>query len=246
MGGTCCSVLSKPMQIDPHALCVTIDWLEDHANTGDILLFSTNYPTSRCIEWGENTDWSHVGMIVRNPHTHRLYVWESEPGSDGNKDVLRGDHHQSGVRLVSLSKRLNKTRSSINCAGILYRRLFYDNTNNRLEAINRRMIKWEAHEDGKPFTKNFLDMVKSTCTSTEHINPSYDFYSPSSLPTGYFCSQLIVRTYIYLRLVPTKTFRPAEFSPVDFADLYDYQGKLFLAMSSKKCWLERGNPVVIY
>lgn len=243
--GSCCSAISRPLTIDPDAEHVDWEWLKQNAETGDILLFSTKCLASLIIEWGESTDWSHVGMIVRHrfyankidPEKDKLYVWEAEPGSDGNKDALKGDQHQSGVRLVPLQRRIRYTPG---CSGMLYKRL-NGITESRKQEINKKMLNWEQSEDGKPFTSQFLTMVKAVTTNSEDLNESY---SSAYTPSAYFCSQLVARTYIHLGLLPPSKFRPAEFAPVDFGDLYDSQrGKLFLGMRMCRCGLEDGNPL---
>ncbi len=240
--GTMCSIYPRPIHIDPSKEYIDWKWIKKNADTGDILLFSTNYLSSRLIECAEGVDWSHVGMVVRHRHNSRLksnkdklYLWEAMPGNDGNEDVLKDDHHTSGVRLVCLQTRITNARRTNK---MLYRKLGGVDPQRRVE-INERMILWEKSEDGKPFTHDFFSMIKAVFYSSESKNKSYVAIENKE----YFCSQLVARTFIHLGLIPSKLYKPAEFAPVDFAELYDEQQKLFSAMQECGCDLKQSKHI---
>ena len=228
--GSALAAMSRPVQYSPDAKWVDWAWLQRHAQTADIVLFSTSHPTSLCIEWAEGSNWSHVGMIVRHQSNNRLYLWEAEPGEDGMVDQLLGDHHQKGVRLVALEQRLFGPK---NCLGMLYRRIANIDAARR-QHINATMLKWERAQDGKRFTNSFLTMIRSLTPFPNASDPD---------PSGYFCSQLIVRTFIELGLMPP-SYVPSNFSPFDFGEAYDAcTTPLFVALHQCKCSLEISNPI---
>lgn len=72
--------------------------------SGDIILFDGSWWLSRLIEWGQNSHYSHVGMILRSPTYIRedlsgIYLLQS--GYDKTPDILTGKCHL-GVQITPI------------------------------------------------------------------------------------------------------------------------------------------------
>jgi len=81
-------------------------WLQ----TGDVLLIQGKGWRARLIQWFTRCAYSHVGLVYRQPITHKLYLLESVGQSDSLRCALANttQRSRSGVRLVSLEDRLSR------------------------------------------------------------------------------------------------------------------------------------------
>ena len=81
------------------------------AKTGDLVLFktSTSYDIPEFIYYRmastilTNTDWSHVGLVVRSPYTGELFIWES--AEDPSYDTMTGKD-VSGIKLSDFNSKI--------------------------------------------------------------------------------------------------------------------------------------------
>jgi len=78
--------------------------MRDFLMTGDIVLFHGLGWESGLIRILEQSQWSHVGMVVRTPEIECPLFWESFPFMYVEDVVLH--ERKSGARLVSLDERL--------------------------------------------------------------------------------------------------------------------------------------------
>lgn len=235
------SLLTGPETITDLSQTVDYTWLQENANTGDILLFSANHFIGCITKWYGATAWTHVGMIVR--HDQDLFVWEAMRGKDNNRDLLKGDDHQEGVRLVDLRTRIALCILNSKCGGILYRRLVVDA--GRRRQFDRIMRELEKTEDGKPFTDSLLKMVESSSSGMVYNDLKTRSHNPLSIPKNYFCSQLVTYTYMRLGLIPDDQWDPEEFSPLDFDDLFDRCSKIAVGLANRNCKLEAGKRIPV-
>ena len=88
--------------------------LRTKLKTGDIVLFSGKGFVSWLIKWFTKSKWSHVGMAMRILDYDMVLLWESTRMTSV-KDIY-GEHH-TGVRILPLSKALEKYKGS---AGVRY------------------------------------------------------------------------------------------------------------------------------
>jgi hypothetical protein len=238
--GVCFSLCVRPPVLfanPKNRKTCTIKWLEENAQTGDILLFSTISITSEFIENIEGSDWSHVGMIIRKTgqhkwnshgHTGDLFLWEAEPSADEDIDVISNKRDKVGVRLVSLHHRLQNP----NIASMMYRQLvkrdgtFIDE--NSAYNINHNMNIWINSESRKTFVSEKACMIHSLFSSDPAIIPRSHY-------PEYFCSQLAICTLMNIGVLPkpessteknTPGINPIRTCPADFGDLYDDNNEL--------------------
>lgn len=151
-------------------------------NTGDIILFHcSNYWFSIVVEWLTWSDFSHVGMILRDPtYIHPdlkgLYILES--GSENFPDAI--EHRiQYGVQLVNFSKVVNSYSGCIYVKNLVIPKTFKDNMDVVLGKI------WIQIKD-KPYDDHIWDLIRVMFKIGWGDNNRYD---------NFFCSALI--TFIY-------------------------------------------------
>ncbi len=78
--------------------------MRDSLMTGDIVLFHGLGWDSDVIQILEQSQWTHVGMVVRVPELEYPLIWESFPFEYVEDVILH--KRKSGARLVSLDERL--------------------------------------------------------------------------------------------------------------------------------------------
>ena len=178
--------------------------------TGDILLFNENHfwtpfgPFSYLIKYFTNSNWSHIGMIVKDPKftdvelPEGLYLWESSlESSDAEDHTLK-----LAVQLVPLKQKLDKFRGIVH-----WRKLNVGSIcvcNDKLREIHKLV-------HGKPYDLNPVDWIEALI---EHVG------KPST--SRYFCSALVARIYTFLGLMKPDTdwsiIRPSSFSDQNLDD----------------------------
>lgn len=82
--------------------------LMPHMQSGDVLLFSnSNFPGMKLLFGAE---WTHVALVLREPVTNILYLYESLPEHLDNKgmtDLITNQYEKSGPQLNRLEDRVN-------------------------------------------------------------------------------------------------------------------------------------------
>jgi len=172
--------------------------------TGDIILFNENHIFSSfglfsyLIKVFTHSNWSHVGMVVKDPEftgkplPKGLYLWESSLEFDD------AENHQVklAVQLVPLKTKIDSFKGIIH-----YRRL--NKGNIIVTTENLRKIHKLVH--GKPYDLNPSDWLDA-------------LFEKVGKPTSnrYFCSALIARIYEYLGFIDGNIdwsiIRPSSFS----------------------------------
>jgi hypothetical protein len=169
--------------------------------TGDLLLFNGNdfsFPLgffSFIIKLFTDSDWSHIGMIVKDPTFGNLpkgvYLWQSsfEENAENGKMTL-------GVELTPIEKIIKEYDGIIH-----WRKLNSGNvkiTNEKLEEIHNLV-------HNKPYDLNPFDWFDALI---EHKS--------TRKTSRYFCSALIARIYSFLDLISPNIdwtiIRPSSFS----------------------------------
>lgn len=93
-----------------------IDFDIEALETGDVLLFSDKtYWFSRVVEYFTCSEWSHVGIVLKNPtylneKLTGIYLWES--GLEDLPDVEDGKY-KFGVQIVDLVKKMDEYNGKI-------------------------------------------------------------------------------------------------------------------------------------
>ena len=200
--------------------------IEKDLRTGDLVLMHGVHVSSHCIELLEDSDWSHVGMIILAEDIgldlgdDNVLFWESDTPTPVN-DVIKGEP-KSGPMLVKFSERIK-----------------YNFTHGEHSRCSVRHLYAERDES---FTKKLKELIPAIHdavfpdTYHEFINPTKGrvFHEKSSLDTM-FCSELAAYTYMNLGLL-TDIHPVNSYMPVDFSD------KLSVSLL-KRAWL--GNEISI-
>jgi len=190
----------------------TYNKLCNQFKTGDLILFNNDHidsPTgifSYLIKYFTKSDWSHVGMIVKDPEftdaklDKGLYLWESSLESFEESE----DHKiKLAVQLVPLRKMIEHFKGivhwrQIDCGDVQI-------TNEKLREVHKLV-------HAKPYDINPIDWIEA-----------YLEHSPNPQKVGrFFCSALVARIYSFLGLIDPKInwtiIRPSSFSTENLTD----------------------------
>tara|TARA_Y100000389_G_scaffold95344_1_gene92031 strand:+ start:13326 stop:13970 length:645 start_codon:yes stop_codon:yes gene_type:complete len=168
---------------------IKLDTFLETCQTGDILLYNSNYWYSRLIEWGSGSKFSHISIILRDPtfineKLTGLYILESSyediPDSNTGEKVW-------GVQIIPLEHVLDEYKKSF--VGNLYYR--------RLET--------EKSED---FYVKLKDCIKHTEGNKYDLNPLDWFKAEFQLDIGdtrkentFWCSALVGYVYCHMGFI---------------------------------------------
>lgn len=179
--------------------------------TGDIFLARGRAGISRLIEFVSESNWSHVGIIVR-PSDINIQVegdpphlWESTVHMDVpdliNKKAKRGP------MLVDLAKRIegNLKSGDYRIFGIRY--LSVERTPEMLKKLEQFILA--KHIDPTDFPE-YSDMI------IDVLRHRYLAAAPPKKPETFYCSQLASATYQSVGLMPLKPI-PKSYLPRDFS-----------------------------
>jgi hypothetical protein len=174
----------------------TVDFesIRGRLQTGDILLFSGRTFISHAIRLFTRSRWSHIGIIVRDPDTNALFLWEAT-SCNTIEDVEFG-HIPRGVQLVRLE---DKVRSY---NGVVAVRLLtgVDRNGKMMERFG-----WLFKRLRRAPYQNYL---------LEYINAGLGFSRRATRRA--FCSQLVAEAYMRMRLLrpekPSAFYTPKDFS----------------------------------
>lgn len=176
--------------------------------TGDLLLFDRKSEFSFfgffdwLIKYFTKSDYSHIGMIVKNPSfanlPNGLYLWHSSLEENDAEDHKK----KLGVQFTPLERIIKNYPGKL-----IWRKLNSGNvriTNDKLKEIHELV-------HGKPYDLNFIDWFDALI---EH--PS------NRCTTRFFCSALIARIYSFLDLIGPNIdwsiIRPSSFSQENLKD----------------------------
>lgn len=181
--------------------------VQDTLKTGDLILFHGMSASSKLNELLTESEWSHVGMVIRPEDigiksSQRLLLWESNTLVN-LKDVELNEA-KIGPMLVDLQQRLitdlqdkkdNKFRVRFNTCEV---------SQDMLEKL-KLFIK-AVHMD--TFPKTDFDLRKEVFEGVI-LHKTVD-------NGDYFCSKLIADTYIHMGLItskyPSNSYAPKDFS----------------------------------
>lgn len=174
--------------------------IESKLQTGDIVLFHGVLRESRWIEAFEDSQWSHVGMVVRIPQYDGPVLWESN--TLVNLPDVELHKAKTGPMLVPLYDRL-KTDLDNRCDVMFaVRRLNVERTPEMLQELLDFIV--EVHNAQFP---SEWEMVIRLMEGKLGIQA--DFKS-------FFCSELAAETYIKMGLLspskPSNSYEPKDFS----------------------------------
>lgn len=176
---------------------VKYETIRSKLQTGDLVLFSGKGGISTGIKWFTESQWSHLGMVVRPPDFDVVLMWEASPITD-IKDIETGKIHK-GVRLVALSERIQSYEGEISI-----RLLSVERKPEMLKALGK--LRWELKK--RPFETDVIELLKSAWDGPFGQNEE----DLSSL----FCSELVAEAYQHMGLLgkrkPSNEYTPRDFS----------------------------------
>ena len=159
--------------------------------TGDIVLFSGRGFISWIIKKVSGSQYSHVGMIVKNSQYDVVQLYESTTLSK-----LSG---RKGVQLVSLRDRLISYKGTATVRQLV---------TEREDWMDRKLLEFMAKHRNKPYERNLWQLFCSAYDSVFGRNKE----DMSSI----FCSEMIAAIYKLWELLPQRM--PAnEYTPADFS-----------------------------
>ena len=137
---------------------IKLDTFLETCQTGDILLYNSNYWYSRLIEWGSGSKFSHISIILRDPtfineKLTGLYILESSyediPDSNTGEKVW-------GVQIIPLDHVLEEYKKSY-VGNLYYRRLETEKS----EDFYVKLKDCIKHTEGDKYDLNPLDWFKA-------------------------------------------------------------------------------------
>jgi len=174
--------------------------LKRELKTGDMVLFQGLYYDSNIVKCVDNTPFSHIGMVYRS-EAGILYIWHST-------------FHRNSFPLDRITKtvkngpQLNKIDEILpRYAGYVYVRQLESN----IDINNRKLYRWMKDRINKSYEANISELLYSSwdcgpfCSNKKNL----DYY---------FCSELVIETYIYLGLLDeSKYYNSNEYTPKNFS-----------------------------
>lgn len=184
--------IKKDKHKDYETSCEKLD-----LQTGDILLMGTkNFWFSRIVEKVSGSQWSHVGIVLKdpiwiNPALQGYYFWQS--GIEDFPDV-ENDEKKFGVRLDDLEEILESYDGYVSVRKL--------NTPEPIQDMIEKLKKIHKVVHGKSYDLDILDFLGAN----EQIEISNGWFSKySKKTTSFFCSALVGYIYSHLGLLPADT-----------------------------------------
>ena len=167
------------------------------ARTGDIVLFSGKGRISETIKWFSGSEWSHVGLVVRDYDD--VLLWEST--TLATVADLDSGMPRKGVQIVPLSARLESYDGDV----AVRRAVQSLSVEQRCDlAVLRAAYK------GRPYEESLCELASA----------AYDgpFGENTRDVSSLFCSELVAEAFIKFGWLPPQSKKPSnEYTPGDFA-----------------------------
>lgn len=194
----------------------------DDYSTGDIILFDGDYIVSRIIDRVIHSQWSHVGIVIKDPTF--LFNSEKKEGvflyeSDGKEleDIDSGSK-LFGVQMVDLEKKINSYSGTV-----AHRKLTWNKSPEYIETVLHTVYNTTYH---KEYDWNIIDLIDPLIYKKFWIIDKI-FHVDHRQTNRFFCSSFVAYIYTQLGLLP-KTTEWSLIYPQFFATVDDLQdgGKL--------------------
>lgn len=156
----------------------------NNLNTGDIILFYGTCYDSYWIKFFKNSNLSHCGLIVRDPNTNELFIWNNTVDIR-NYNLIKNDY-DGGCQL--------------NCFENLIS-LYQGNT-----CIIRKLTPGiQQNKQKLNLLKNYINeltMVRFTSDPwNSFFSSELDFIKPPNFYKENWCTWLILHTYQHLKII---------------------------------------------
>ena len=187
---------------------MTYSEIRDSLKTGDLILVEGKGMISSLIRFGYRlfsdrpSDYSHIGMVIRDKTLDMIYVWESTTLSkipDAKSGVC-----ESGVQIVEASSRVK----SIQEAGgsVMIRKLnaiLNEDQMAKLSAVRKEF-------SGREYENDTFELFKAM----------YDWKLGNNVPdlSSLFCSEMVAAAFQRMELFDGEHIPANEFTPEDFVE----------------------------
>lgn len=186
-------------------------------STGDIILFDGDYIVSRIIDRVIHSQWSHVGIVVKDPTF--LFNSEKKEGvflyeSDGKEfeDIDSGSK-LFGVQIVDLEKKINSYHGTV-----AHRKLTWNKSPEYIETVLHTVYNTTYH---KEYDWNIIDLIDPLIYKKFWIIDKI-FRVDHRQTNRFFCSSFVSYIYTQLGLLP-KTTNWSLIYPQFFATVNDLE-----------------------
>jgi len=179
-------------------------------DTGDIILYQTNFWYSRLIEYFTYSQYSHISIVLKNPTwlsedlTEEYYLLES--GGEVFNDAIT-NKKVFGVQVVPFSKVFNEYKNK-NYGHLYYRKL---KTDKGIDEIQTKIKEIYKTIQGEPYDVNPSDWI----AALNDVNKPLDKIGGHQKTNTFWCSALVA--YIYASLgfldenIPWTIICPSDF-----------------------------------
>ncbi len=185
--------------------------IQPELETGDLILFHGMYTISRVVEFIEQDDWSHVGMVIKL--NGRPLLWESTTFTNLPDEIYHD--RIEGPKIVDLHDRL-KTYDASYDIPLKYavRPLRVERTEEMKMAIYQEVFRTHGKKCpvGMEMIFNYLEGKLLNIPANSKME----------------CSQLVASAYMAMGLIPDSRV-PNSYNPADFSQKYNLKllkGKL--------------------
>lgn len=183
-------------------------------DTGDLVLFSGATSSGALIKFFDNSEFSHIGLVLKAKYTSQMLIYEASTNRAGLVDIESGKVRQ-GVELLPLRYKVFSGWYD----RVAVRRLT-GITQEQRSMIYDGLLELRKEFQGRPYEKSKLELLLSTLNIQEGFlsflhNQQEDL---SSL----FCSELVAATYQRLGLIGRERLSN-EFTPDDFTSASNLQ-----------------------
>jgi hypothetical protein len=182
---------------------ISLQHFLETCQTGDLLLYNSNYWYSRCIEYATGSLYSHISIILRdpvyiNPKLKGLYVLESSKenicDSNTGKKIL-------GVQIIPLEHVLKEYKAS--SVGNLYYRQLEANKSNTFTSVLTECIN---HTEGDKYDLDPIDWVKAEFGINKGDVQKENTFWCSALVAYVYCKLGFLDSSIPWTIIPPRKF----------------------------------------
>lgn len=178
--------------------------IKDKLVTGDLILFSGRYNISKLVERLEDSQWSHVAMVVRLPQIAEPLLWESTALTNLPDQIFHDN--KTGPKIVDLKERLLTYGSDVQpFVPPVYavRRLEVERTEEMTNALNALFTSLHGIPNPGKW-KMIWEVVLGR------------FFNSPTKRDNYTCGAMIAESYIKMGLLKDKKvingYMPKDFS----------------------------------
>jgi len=187
--------------------------VRDVLNTGDIVLFSGSGVISKTIQYFSRSEWSHVGMVIRDLGWDMLLLWESTTLSKVKDVESRGQ--RQGVAIRPMSDRLR----DYPVGKVAFRKLQNITITGEMK---QALIAFRNEIKGRDYEESKIELMRS----------AYDGFLGDNKEdlSSVFCSELVAEALQRMGVLkehdedggyPSNEYTPADFGKQDIVSVSD-------------------------